>query len=103
MFPDPGSLAFSKMAGCSPAPASPMPQYVAKRRQVWALEIENIHRTDGKYTMYFTNRRFKPKVVEPHVIADFIPSHGDYFVVNSDGRQSFMPQELFHETYRPDR
>lgn len=71
-----------------------MPKYVS-HKTVHALKIESVN----GHELTFTDKRYAPVTPAAEVFARYTPVPGDYFVVYTDGYQSFSPAKAFEEGY----
>ncbi len=92
-------------------PAAEMPRYKC-HKEVWALKIKNIDRdsdkareeqreTDGSSIITPEEERYAPFKVDANYMHKHKPEIGGYYVVYSDGYNSFSPAKAFEDGYSP--
>lgn len=82
-----------------------MPRYIS-HKTVWALKISAVHNVvaghnAGGGVLGFSDTRYADRQVSPEYMAKHLPKPGGYFVVYSDGYESFSPAEAFEKGYSP--
>ena len=81
-------------------PMQEMPRYRC-HKEVWALKIGDgiTINQDGSAVLPVTDHGYGPVTVKSAVIARYIPTPGDYYVVYEDGYESISPAAAFESGY----
>ncbi len=74
-----------------------MPKYKC-HKEVWALKIKSIER-DAVTKLIFEDEGFPAILVSYNYDVKHDPEPGGYYVVYSDGYQSYSPAEAFESGY----
>ena len=79
-----------------------LPQYQC-HKVVEALQIDYIETRatgeGGEYTLHFSNKEYKPRIVSREYIRKHNPEDGGYYVIYSDDYESYSPRKAFEEGY----
>ena len=78
-----------------------MPRYKC-HKEVWALKIKDILREPGQYEPSLIvpeEEAYAPFLVPAAYVAKHNPQIGGYYVVYSDGYESFSPADAFESGY----
>lgn len=79
-------------------PEKELPKYVC-HKEVRALKIQAVVRSEGIYTLHFVDAAYDPLEVPADYIDRHGPKAGGYYVVYKDGYASFSPALAFEEGY----
>lgn len=75
-----------------------LPKYVC-HKEVRALKIKDVLRTNGKYLLSFVDDGYAAIEVSNAWVDRFGPTKGSYYVVYADGYTSISPSNAFEEGY----
>lgn len=74
-----------------------MPKYICAK-QVYAFQI---HDTQGNWIMP-EEKGYDRFLVPDEYIKKYNPEPGGYYLIFSDGRQSYLPEKIFNEFFTAD-